>query len=111
MAVYKMNLSEPHFTNVKKKIKNVEIRLYDEKRKNLKKDDYIIFIKRENNSKTFKRRIKDIRIFYSFEKAIKHAKLKNCLPGIKTYKEGINLYYSFPNYKNLEKNGVIAIYF
>ena len=111
MIFYKMNLSEPHFTNMKNKIKTVEIRLYDEKRKSLKKNDYIIFVKRENKSKTFKRKIKDIRIFYSFEKAIKHAKLKNCLPGIRTYKQGVELYYSFPNYKKLEKKGVIALYF
>jgi ASC-1-like (ASCH) protein len=106
-----MKLSEPHFTNTKNNKKTVEIRIYDDKRKKLKINDIITFKNSENN-KSFKRKIKNIKVFNSFEKAIKYAKLKNCLPGIKTYKEAIKLYHSFPNYKKLEKKfGVIAIFF
>jgi ASC-1-like (ASCH) protein len=106
-----MNLSEPHFTNIKKNIKTIEIRLYDKKRRQLKVNDYITFTKRENNNIKFIKKIKNIKIFKNFEDAIKDSKLKNCLPGINTYKKGVELYYSFPKYKKLEKKlGVIAIY-
>ena len=109
--IHNMKLAEPYYSQVKNKKKTVEARIYDEKRKLLKIGDTIIFT--DNNSKgPFKRKIKNIKIFKSFRKAIEHAKLKNILPGVRTYDEGVKLYYSFSDkYKKEEKKlEVINIY-
>ena len=106
-----MKLAEPYYSQVKNKLKTVEARIYDEKRKLLKIGDIIVFT--NNNSKNpFKRKIKNIKKFKNFRKAIENAKLKNILPGIRTYNEGVELYYSFSEkYKKEEKTkGVINIY-
>tara|TARA_Y100000992_G_C21241011_1_gene480712 strand:+ start:905 stop:1243 length:339 start_codon:yes stop_codon:yes gene_type:complete len=109
---HKMNLSEPYYTQVKSKRKTVEARIYDEKRQSLNIGDTIIFTDNDGN-KPFKRKIVDLKVFLNFEKAIKSAKLKNILPHIKTYNEGVELYHSIGNgkYKKEEKiHGVINIY-
>ena len=90
---HKMKLSEPYYTQVKSKRKTIEARIYDEKRQSLNIGDTIIFTDNDGN-KPFKRKIVDLKVFLNFEKAIKSAKLKNILPHIKTYNEGVELYHS-----------------
>lgn len=41
--IHKMNLNDNPFQLIKNKVKTIELRLYDEKRRNIKVDDYIIF--------------------------------------------------------------------
>ena len=107
-----MNLSEPHFSNMKKKLKTVELRLYDEKRKTIKEGDKIKFKNRNNENQSFTRKVKKLKFFSSFIDALKYTKLKNTLPNVKTYKEGEEVYYSIKGYKEKEKKlGVIAIFF
>ena len=77
----KMNLSQPYFNMVKNGKKTVEIRLYDDKRKQLKIGDKIKFSNNEID-KSFFKKIKDIKIFESFRKAITQTRLKNCMPNI-----------------------------
>ena len=106
-----MKLSEPWYTLVKTNKKTIEARILDDKRKLLKINDIIKFTD-INGKKGFNKKIKKLKIFSSFEKALKYGKLKNILPGINTYKKGVELYYSIPNYKKKEKdNNVILIFF
>ena len=36
--------------------------------------------------------------------------LEKCLPGVSTIQKGVELYYTFPNYRELERRvGVIAL--
>jgi ASC-1-like (ASCH) protein len=110
MIEYIMKLSEPWFTLIKKGNKTVELRLFDDKRKQLKVGDIIEF-KHDISNKFFKKKIKKLKVFNSFEEALKNTKLKNSLPGIKTYAEGIDVYHSIKSYKEGEhKYGVLAIY-
>lgn len=108
MTVHKMSLSQPWFDLVRAGKKTVEGRTYTEKRKLLNVGDTIIF---KNGEQSFEKKIIDLKIFSTFEKAIKSAKLKNILPGVKTYKEGVKVYTSIPNYKEqAKKYGVLNIY-
>jgi ASC-1-like (ASCH) protein len=101
-----MKLDEPYFTQIKKGIKKVELRLNDEKRSKIKVGDIIIF-----NDK-IKKKVKKLKYYLYFIEAIRDAKLKNVLPGIKTYKQGEEIYYNIPGYKDKElDNGVVNIYF
>ena len=110
MTEHIMKLSEPWFTFIKKGKKKVELRLFDDKRKKLKVGDIIEF-KNDISNNFFKKKIKKLKVFNSFEDALKSSKLKNSLPGIKTYAEGIDVYHSIKSYKEGEhKNGVLAIY-
>lgn len=43
--IYKMKLRANEFNNIKNGSKKIEVRLYDEKRKKIELDDYIIFYK------------------------------------------------------------------
>ena len=105
-----MKLSEPYYTLVKTRKKIVEIRVYDEKRKNLNVKDIIVFTKQDGSGK-FKRTITNLVLSKDFETSIKRATLTKCMPNIKLIKEAVNIYHSFPNYKeNAKKYGVIAIY-
>ena len=112
MSEHKMKLAEPFYTLVKNNKKTVEARIYDDKRKLLKEGDTIIFLNNDGE-KPFKKKIRKLKLFKSFRKAIESAKLKNILPHIRTYDEGVSLYYSFSDkYKKQEKtDGVINIYF
>jgi len=110
MNTHRMKLSEPWYTYVRDGKKNIEGRIYDDKRKLLKIGDKIIFTD-ENSNNEIKKEITDLKIFENFDSAIRYAKLKNILPGISTYKEGVKLYNSIPGYaKKSKKFGVILIY-
>jgi len=106
-----MKLSEPWYTYIRNKQKTVEGRLCDEKRKTFEVGDKIIFTD-ENGKKEFKVKITELKMFNDFESGLRYAKLKNILPGVKTYKEGVDLFNSLPNYKKrVKKDGFLLIYF
>ena len=108
MTTHTMSLSQPWFDLVRSGIKTVEGRTYTDKRKKLNIGDTIIF---KNGKQSFDKKIKDLKVFSTFKEAIKNAKLKNILPGIKTYQEGVEVYLNIPNYKEQEKEfGVLNIY-
>ena len=110
MVIHKMKLSKPWFDLVKSGKKNVEGRIYDEKRQKLKVGDHIEFSNSSGNNK-FKKKIIKLKTYDNFEKAIKDAKLKNILPGIKTYTEGVKVYHNIPEFKEKSKKfGVLNIY-
>lgn len=47
--------------------------------------------------------------FKSFKEMLEKCGISNCLPGVANVEEGINIYHSFGNYKQLEKElGVVA---
>ena len=105
-----MKLSEPWYSYVKSGKKKIEGRIFDEKRKILKIGEEIIFTN-ESGEKPFKKKIIGLMLFKNFDMAIHSVKLKDILPNIKTYKQGIKLYKQIPGYSEGEKqHGVILIY-
>jgi ASC-1-like (ASCH) protein len=102
-----MKLSSPWYKLVKSGKKNVEGRIYDNKRKNLKVNDTIEFSDQYGKRK-FKKKIIKLKIYNNFDKAIRDAKLKHILPGIKTYSEGLKVYHNIPGY--LEKSELYGVF-
>ena len=64
---YVMKLNDSPFRKIKSGKKTIEMRLNDEKRKLLKKDDIIIFCNRNDNNKTIKVKVVDLHKFENFE--------------------------------------------
>ena len=113
MTIHHMKLSEPWFSLIKSGQKTIEGRIYDDKRKLLQVGDTIIFTNQKMTDEIV-REILDLKIFTginSFDSALRHAKLKNILPGVKTYAEGVQIYHSIPGYEDGARDyGVILIY-
>lgn len=112
---HEMTLSEPWFSLIKNNIKTIEGRIYDEKRKQINVGDTIKFYNKDKSDYLTKL-ISRIIIYYpcvdnTFDKALREAKLKNILPGITTYKKGVEVYESIPGYKEkIKKYGFVLFY-
>ena len=68
---HEMKLNNDPFINIKNGTKTIELRLNDEKRKLLKKDDLIEFTNRDTNEKMIVK-IKNIYHYSSFDELYKH---------------------------------------
>ena len=66
IMTYEFNLSDEPYKKIKSGLKNVEMRLYDERRKDIKIGDYII-LKNEDTNKKLKVKVLNINIFNSFK--------------------------------------------
>ena len=110
MSKHSMKLSEPWYSLVKNGDKTVEGRIYDQKRKSNILGDTLVLTD-TNGKNEFTRVITNLKVFKSFDKAIRYAKLKHILPNIRTYKEGVKVYHSISGYKEKEKKfGVLLIF-
>lgn len=50
-----------------------------------------------------------IRYYQSFEQILHHEKLKNVLPGVRTYEDGVLIYHQFYQPSDETQYGVIAL--
>ena len=100
---WEMGLQEEYLKLIAEGKKKIEGRLYDEKRRQIKPGDIIIF---EGKLKV---RVKDIRVYPSFREMLKKEGLENVLPGIKSIEEGVRIYRQFYNEEEEKKWGVVAI--
>jgi ASC-1-like (ASCH) protein len=104
---YKMHVEDKVYDDIKAGNKTIEMRLYDEKRREFKTGDIIIFKNRKNDS-TLKCKITNLYHYNNFEELYKHHD-KLALG----YKENdvaspadMNIYY---DYDKINKYGVLAI--
>ena len=76
-AVYAMKLHAEPFEKIKSGEKTIELRLYDEKRQQIKAGDTIVFT---NNAtgETLRKRVKQLHIFDSFRKLYEALPLLKC---------------------------------
>ena len=65
--IFELRLNPIPFEQIKKGVKTIEMRLYDEKRKQFKVGDVLIFKNRDNEVLTIKTEIINIHLFKSFE--------------------------------------------
>lgn len=77
MKVHQMNLDKESFDKIKNKSKTIELRLNDEKRKNIKKKDILIFKNPETNQ-TLITFIIDIFKFKNFQELYNNLDLTKC---------------------------------
>ena len=70
--IYYMNLANLPYKMIKSRQKNIEMRLDDERRKNLKINDYIIFTHRDDPSLKLKVLVTNLYRYNSFDELYKH---------------------------------------
>ena len=110
--IIEMNLKPIYYNFIKQKKKIYEIRVFDEKRQQLKLLDTIKFINSENSKQNFKVKITELSYFKNFKEAIEASGVRKVLPNAKSLEDGVNIYESFPSYKeNAKKFGVLRIKF
>ena len=66
MMVHKMKLQPKYFDYIKYGTKRIELRLYDEKRKNIQLDDEIIFLKEPEQTESIKTKVVALLRYKSF---------------------------------------------
>lgn len=71
MMLHELRLNSQPFNSIKAGTKTVEMRLYDQKRKQIKVGDYIIFKQRDNEANWIKVIVEDIKVFDNFEQLYK----------------------------------------
>jgi len=103
-----LKLGLPWYLLVKSGKKPVEIRCLDEKRKLIKVGDELTFTATDGRN-PFTKKVKSLKTFTSFRDALKDATLERALPGYESLDDAVELYHSFPGYKEKEKDGVLAI--
>lgn len=102
-----MKLDDEYYNQIKNKKKTVELRLYDDKRKLLKKNDKIQF-KNKLNNETIIIEIDKLIIFKSFRNALEEVGVENCIPG-STLENAVKIYKKIYEEK-YRKYKVIAIF-
>lgn len=105
-----MHLESEIFDLVNNNIKNIEVRLNDDKRKNLKVGDIINIINRGNNE-SINVRIINLEYFSSFKECINNYDLNRLYNHSITRDEFLDLLYKFYSKEDEIKYGVVAISF
>lgn len=104
-----MKLSEPWYTYVRNGTKTIELRIYDQKRRNINIGDKITFTDTDGN-KPFVKVVKGLYLYPNFKDAIVTHGLNNVIPNAKNIKEALSVYHSIPSYKEgAIYYGVLAI--
>ena len=105
--LHEMNLHNDPFILIKIGFKNIEMRLYDEKRKKIKKGDTIEFTNKDTLEK-IKVKVIDLHIFKDFEELYSNFNKQQLgyFPDEVADPSDMNMYYS-P--EKIEKYGVVGI--
>ena len=109
--MFDCHLDEDVFEVVKKGIKNVEVRVYDEKRRKMKIGDEIIFLKRPLEEEKIITRIVDLKVFIDFNELVSKYNIERLYLNTFNKEEFINLLGRFYSKEEQEKYGVVAIEF
>ena len=78
MKRHVMNLTPAPFKMIREGRKTIELRLYDEKRKQIKIGDIITFVNTENKDDELTARVKDLYLFNNFEELYDNLSLLEC---------------------------------
>ncbi|MCR5767677.1 MAG: ASCH domain-containing protein [Lachnospiraceae bacterium] len=78
MKIHNMNLTPSPMEMIREGKKTIELRLFDEKRKQISIGDIIIFTNTENNNDLLYVKVEDLYIFDSFEELYRKLPLSEC---------------------------------
>lgn len=106
---HEMKLNEKPFNNIKKGIKKIELRLYDEKRSKINLNDFIIFHKTTDLSQTLKVKVTGLLRYNSFEELFKDVDFNICGPA-NSLEEKLNNIHKIYSSKEENKYGILAIH-
>lgn len=107
--VYEMKLRPIYFDKIKNGEKIYEIRLNDEKRKDIDVGDIIIFKKEPELKELLVTIVKDLVYFKTFNEMLNTLPIKKIGFENESPKEIEEIYYSFYSKENESKYGVVAI--
>ena len=105
-----MHLESEIYDLVNNNIKDIEIRINDEKRRKLKIGDIITITNRANND-TIKVKITNLEYFTNFNNCIESYDLKRLYNNKTTKEELLKLLYKFYTKEEENKYGVVAVIF
>lgn len=110
--MHEMKLSDPYYNQILNGDKVYEIRVNDEKRRNMNVGDIINITSKNDKTKNLKTVILDKIIFKNFYDAILDLDINQVLPGIKSIEDAVEIYHSFLNYnkENAKKYGVVVFH-
>jgi ASC-1-like (ASCH) protein len=108
MSIHSMKLDRPYFEEVIAGRKTVEIRLNDQKRSEIKPDDQILFMMREDHSKQTLVSVVRLRAFPNLEELFSHYDL--CVFG-RVWSDTKEAIHSIDYYspESISKYGILAI--
>lgn len=106
-----IHLDSDIFDIVKNNSKDVEIRLYDEKRKKLKVGDTLIFLKRPNDLEELKATITNLVHFNNFSEVVDYYPMKRIYLDNYDKEEFIKLLGRFYSDEEVKEFEVVAIEF
>ena len=100
------NIQQKYLEAIQEGTKTVEGRIYRGRYTKVAPGDKVCFL---SGSIKVLCRVLSVNKYSKFEQMLEKEGVNRCLPGIYNTKEGIRIYYSFGNYKELEKQyGVVA---
>lgn len=106
-----IHLDEDIFKVVEKGIKNVEVRINDEKRRKLKIGDEITFLKRPLEKETLKAVVTDLKYYDYFEELVKDYEIERLYTKESNKEECLKLLKRFYTDDEEKEYGVVAIHF
>ena len=109
--MFECHLDADVFEVVKKGIKNVEVRVNDEKRRKMKVGDEIIFLKRPLEQEKIITKIIGLKTFDNFNELVKEYSIERLYLNTYSKEEFVKLLGRFYSEEEQNKFGVVAIEF
>ena len=107
----KVHLHPDVFEIVKKGIKDIEVRVNDEKRRKLNVGDTLIFLKRPLEDEYITKKVKALEYYNSFEELVEHYDMKRIYLENYTKEMYLKEMERFYTKEEQEEYGVVAIIF
>lgn len=106
---HKIKLQPQYYNYILNGTKRIEIRLYDEKRQQIKIGDTIIFLKEPDLNESFKAKVTDLLRYNSFEDMFKDFDTSILSDKSMTKKDLINVLEQFYTKEKQKQYGVLGI--
>ena len=106
---FEMHLADEHFEKIKSGEKTVEIRLFDEKRKNIKVGDCIVFCRGDGRDECVSTTVVALHRFKSFQELFSSELFHKIGFGDMTYEEAATIMYKYYTQSQEQKYGVLGI--
>ncbi len=106
---YKMKLQPKYYDDILYGTKRIELRLYDEKRQNLKLGDIIEFIKEPELKESFKAKVVGLLRYSTFEELMEDFDISVLADKNMTRKKLLDTLEKFYSKEEQEKYGVLGI--
>lgn len=104
-----MKLQPKYFECMKKGSKIIEVRLFDEKRRNIKIGDEIEFLKEPEKTEKLITKVKELLIYPSFEELLNNYPIEYFADNTHTKTELLKVLNEFYTKEEQEKYGVVGI--